>query len=389
MSADARGTAVAAEATAWRRHLHAHPELMYEVPETARFVAERLAEIGCDRIETGVGRTGVVATITGRKGASDRVVALRADMDALPILEATGAAYASRTPGMMHACGHDGHMAMLLGAARGLAETRDFAGTVALVFQPAEEGGAGARAMLGDGLIERFGVDEIFGMHNLPGLPLGTFGSRAGAVMAAADRVEVTVHGAGGHAARPDLVTDPVLTAAQIVVALQSIVSRNVDPLDSAVISITQLSAGSADNVVPDRATLSGTIRTLSPETRALAERRVREIAEGVAAAFGARAEVAWKPGYPVTINAAEPTAAALAVAASVVGAASVFADHPPLMVAEDFAYFLEALPGAFVFAGNGDTAGLHTATYDFDDRAIPAGVSYWLKLAETRLTAA
>ena len=263
---------------------------MYDLPRTARFVAERLSEFGCDRIETGVGRTGVVATIVGRRGDSDHVVGLRSDMDALPIEEATGAPYASRTPGQMHACGHDGHMAMLLAAAKCLAEDRDFAGTVALVFQPAEEGGAGAKAMLDDGLVRRFGVREIYGMHNLPGLGLGEFGIRPGPIMAAADRVDIRIEGRGGHAGRPALVVDPVVAASHVVLGLQTIVSRNVDPLESGVLSITQIRAGAADNIVDDAAVLSGTVRTLTPHVRDLIERRIGEIASGIAGGLGARA---------------------------------------------------------------------------------------------------
>jgi len=361
---------------------------MYELPRTARFVAERLAEIGCDRVETGIGRTGVVGLISGRRGASDQVLGLRSDMDALPIEEATGAPYASRTPGQMHACGHDGHMAMLLAAAKCLAETRDFSGTVALVFQPAEEGGAGARAMLDDRLVARFGVGEIYGMHNLPGLSLGEFGIRSGPIMAAADRVDIRIEGRGGHAGRPALVIDPVVAASHVVLALQTIVSRNVDPLESGVLSITQIRAGAADNIVDDAAVLSGTVRTLTPQVRDLIERRIGEIAAGVAGGLGARVVTTYQRGYPVTVNAPEAAGFAAQAAATVVGAGAVATNHPPLMVAEDFAYFLEELPGAFIFMGNGDSGGLHSPGYDFDDRAIPNGVSYWLRLVESRLAA-
>jgi hippurate hydrolase len=388
MRLDPRALAVAEEATAWRRDLHRHPELLYELPRTSAFVAERLAAFGCDRVETGIGRSGVVATIAGRAGSSDRVVALRADMDALPIIEASGVEHASRTPGLMHACGHDGHTAMLLAAAKCFAETRDFAGTVALVFQPAEEGGAGAKAMLDDGLIERFGIDEIFGLHNMPDVPVGRFGVRPGAFMASADRIEIIVDGVGGHAARPNLAVDPVLAAAHIVVALQSVVARNVDPLDSAVVSITQMSAGAADNVIAASARLSGTARALSSEVRDLLERRIGEVAGHAAGALGATATTSYRRGYPVVVNAVAETAAAAEAARGVAGDGAVATDHPPLMAAEDFAYFLERVPGAFIFMGNGATAGLHHPAYDFDDRAIPVGASYWLRLAETRLSA-
>ena len=361
---------------------------MYDLPRTARFVAERLSEFGCDRIETGVGRTGVVATIVGRRGDSDHVVGLRSDMDALPIEEATGLPYKSTIKGKMHACGHDGHMAMLLAAAKCLAADRDFAGTVALVFQPAEEGGAGAKAMLDDGLVGRFGVREIYGMHNLPGLGLGEFGIRPGPIMAAADRVDIRIEGRGGHAGRPALVVDPVVAASHVVLGLQTIVSRNVDPLESGVLSITQIRAGAADNIVDDAAVLSGTVRTLTPHVRDLIERRIGEIASGIAGGLGARAVTSYRRGYPVTVNAPEAAGFAAQAASTVVGAGAVAMDHPPLMVAEDFAYFLEELPGAFIFMGNGDSGGLHSPGYDFDDSAIPNGVSYWLRLVERRLAA-
>ncbi len=378
----------APEIGVWRRDLHRHPELGYEVQRTAGIVAEKLRAFGCDEVVTGVGRSGVVAVIRGR-AAGDRTVALRADMDALPIAESNAALpHASATAGRMHACGHDGHTAMLLGAAQHLCATRNFAGNAVLVFQPAEEGGAGAKAMLDDGLITRFAIDEIYGMHNLPGLPIGSFSLRAGPIMAAADRFEIRLEGRGGHAANPHLCIDPVLAGAQITSALQMIVARNVDPLDACVVSVTQFHAGSAGNAIPQEARLSGTVRTLKPETRAFAERRLREIVAGLAAAHGINATVSWGRGYPVTVNHTEQARFASKVAADIVGHARVDPAVAPMMGAEDFSYMLEARPGAFVFIGNGDTAGLHHPAYDFDDAALPYGVSYWARLVETALPA-
>ncbi len=379
-------TDAAREAVDWRRDLHRNPELGYDLPRTSALVADKLRAFGCDEVATGIGRTGVVGLICGR-AAGARTVALRADMDALPITEAnTALPYGSATAGRMHACGHDGHTAMLLGAARALCATRDFAGTAALVFQPAEEGGAGARAMLEDGLVERFGIAEFYGMHNLPGLPVGRFCLRSGPVMAATDRFDITVAGRGGHAAQPHLCVDPVLAGAQLVTALQGIASRNVDPLDACVVSVTQFHAGSAGNAIPSEAKLSGTTRTLKAETRDLVERRLREVAEGVAAAHGTTAAVSFTRGYPVTVNHAAQAAVAASVAADIAGPDSVDTTIPPFMGAEDFAYMLEARPGAFIFCGNGGSAGLHSPDYDFNDAALPAGIGYWVRLVETTL---
>ena len=374
---------------AWRRHLHAHPELMYDVHDTAAFVAERLREFGCDEVATGLGRTGVVGVIKGRKTANggSKVIGLRADMDALPIEEETNLPYASKVPGKMHACGHDGHTAMLLGAARYLAETRNFAGDAVVIFQPAEEGGAGADAMIKDGLMERFRIDQVYGMHNGPGLPIGSFALRPGPIMAATDAIDIRIEGVGGHAARPHKCVDSVLVGAQLVTALQSIVSRTVDPLDSAVISMCEFHAGNARNVIPQTAELKGTVRTLTPEVRDLVERRVREVVAGVAQQTGATIDLVYERGYPVVVNHPEQTEVATRIARDVAGEANVHT-VPPMMGAEDFAYMLEARPGAFIFVGNGDSAGLHHPAYNFNDEAIVYGTSYWVKLVEHTLAA-
>jgi amidohydrolase len=372
---------------AWRRDLHAHPELLYDVHRTAAAVADKLKSFGCDEVVTGIGRTGVVGLIHGSKGEGPRkVIGMRADMDALPIQEANDLPYKSTVPGKMHACGHDGHTAMLLGAARYLAETRNFAGTAVVIFQPAEEGGAGGKAMVQDGLMERFRIEEVYGMHNYPGLPVGEFAIRPGPLMAAADRLTIEIEGHGGHAARPHLTIDSVLVGAQIVNQVQSIVARNVDPLQSAVVSICMFQAGSTDNVIPQTAFLRGTARSLGPEVRDLLERRLHEVVEGTARLYGAKVKFTYKRDYPVTRNHERQTAFASAVAAEVVGGERVEKNTPPVMGAEDFSFMLEARPGAFIFVGNGDSAGLHHPAYDFNDEVIPIGTSYWVKLAETAL---
>jgi amidohydrolase len=375
---------------AWRRDIHEHPELLYDVHRTAAFVADRLREFGCDEVATGLGRTGVVGVIKGRKPAGKgdiRVIGLRADMDALPIEEETNLPYASKTSGKMHACGHDGHTAMLLGAARYLTETRNFAGDAVVIFQPAEEGGAGAAAMIKDGLMDRFGIEQVYGMHNGPGIPVGSFAIRSGPIMAATDAIDIKIDGLGGHAARPHKCIDSVLVGAQLISALQSIVSRSVDPLDSAVISMCEFHAGNARNVIPQTAELRGTVRTLTEEVRALVEKRVREIVEGVAKITGARIDLVYERGYPVTVNHARQTDVATRVAKEISGDANVH-ETPPLMGAEDFAYMLESRPGAFIFCGNGNTAGLHHPAYNFNDDAIVFGTSYWIKLVENTLAA-
>ena len=375
------------EIAEWRRDLHRHPELQYEVHRTAAKVAGLLREFGCDEVVEGVGRTGVVGVIRGATDRSGRVVGLRADMDALPILEETGAEWASETPGAMHACGHDGHTAMLLGAARYLAETRRFDGTAVVIFQPAEEGGAGGEAMVKDGLMERFGIQEVYGMHNWPGRPAGSFAIRSGAFFAAADVFEIVVRGRGGHAAKPQIAVDPLLAGSQVVVALQSIASRNVDPVAQIVVSVCSFETSSkAHNVIPAAVTMRGTVRTLDAEVRDLAERRLGEIARATAQAYGAEAEVTYERGYPVMVNAEEPTEFAAEVARMVSGDC---ADSPLVMGGEDFSYLLEERPGAYILVGNGDTAPVHHPAYDFNDEAIPAGVSWWAGVVERRMPAA
>ncbi|MGJ4997368.1 M20 aminoacylase family protein [Bradyrhizobium sp. HKCCYLS3077] len=383
-----RAAELAQDATVWRRDFHQHPELQYEVHRTAARVAELLTSFGVDEVVTGIGRTGVVGVIRGREPSS-RVIGLRADMDALPLQETRDIPHKSTIPGRMHACGHDGHTAMLLGAARYLAETRNFAGTAVVIFQPAEEGGAGGRAMVEDGLMERFGIEEVYGLHNAPGMPLGHVSTRVGAVMAAADTFEVRLKGLGGHAARPNKCVDPIIAGAQIVTALQSIVARNVDPVESAVLSITRFHAGtSADNIIPQTAVIGGTVRTLDEEVRRLMDERFKSVVTGLANGMGVEVEIDYEWGYPVVINHAEQTAFAADVARSVVGPDQVKTDMPPRLGGEDFAYMLQARPGAFVFMGIGDGAGVHHPEYDFNDEVIPHGISYWAKLVETAMPA-
>jgi len=385
-----RIAALHGDITEWRHDLHAHPELLYDVHRTAAAVAEKLKSFGCDEVVTGIGRTGVVGVIRGNKPASGpfKTIGMRADMDALPIMEATNLPYKSTTPGKMHACGHDGHTAMLLGAARYLAETRNFAGTAVVIFQPAEEGGAGGKAMIQDGLMDRFGIEEVYGMHNYPGLPVGEFAIRPGPLMAAADHLTIDIEGVGGHAARPHLSVDTVLVGAQIINQLQSIVSRNVDPLHSAVISICMFHAGNADNVIPQTAQLNGTARSLTPAVQDLLERRIREVVDGIARLHGAKATVDYRRNYPVLRNHDRQTGFAASVAGQVVGENKVDTAVAPVMGAEDFSFMLEARPGAFIFVGNGDSAGLHHPAYNFNDDVIPIGTSYWVKLVENALPA-
>jgi hippurate hydrolase len=372
------------EITAWRRDLHQHPELQFDLPRTSALVAQRLREFGCDQVVTGVGRSGVVAVIRGREPGG-RTIGFRADMDALPIPEATGADHASTTPGKMHACGHDGHTSMLLGAAKYLAETRAFAGTVVLVFQPAEEGEGGARAMVADGLMDRFGIQEIYGLHNMPGIPAGQFAIRPGPMLAAADLFEVTVTGKGGHGALPHLAVDPLVAASAIVLSVQAIVARAVSPLKSAVVSVCGIASESmAHNVISGSVRLTGTVRSFDPEVKALVVQRLRAVVEASAAAHGCTAVLTYTDGVLPTVNAPEPTEHAIAAARAVAGA--VDTDVDPSMGAEDFSEMLAARPGAFILLGNGDSAPLHHPQYDFNDDAIPAGAGWFVALTEQRL---
>jgi amidohydrolase len=384
-----RIAALTDEMAAWRHDFHEHPELLYEVHRTAGIVAERLREFGCDEVVTGIGRTGVVGVIRGRKNGSGKIIGLRADMDALPMEEMSGVPYASKIPGMMHACGHDGHTAMLLGAAKYLAETRNFDGTAIVIFQPAEEGGAGGKAMIDDGLMTRWGIQQVYGLHNMPGLPEGHFAINPGAMLASADAVEIKVTGKGGHGGMsPHKAVDTVLIASQIVSALQSIVARNVDPLKSAVVTITTFNAGTAFNIIPETAMLTGTVRTLDPAVRDLCERRIGEIADNVARAYGGSAETNYIRMYPVTMNHAQEAAVAADVARDVVGTERVDDRTMPVMGGEDFAFMLEARPGAFVFLGMGDGNDCHHPAYRFNDNVLGHGASYWVRLVEKSMPA-
>ena len=375
------------EITAWRRDIHENPEILFDTHRTSALVAEKLKEFGCDEVVTGIGRTGVVGVIKGKADTKGKVIGLRADMDALPIHEATGLDYASKTPGAMHACGHDGHTAMLLGAAKYLSETRNFDGTVVVIFQPAEEGGGGGREMCEDGMMDRWGIQEVYGMHNWPGKPTGSFAIRPGPFFAATDLLEIEFEGLGGHAAKPQETIDTTLMAAQAVTALQSIVSRNADPIDRIVVSITSFETESkAFNVIPQKVFLKGTVRTMSSEMRDLAEKRVNEICAGIATTFGGTASVDYQRNYPVMENHDEQTAFAADVARSVSGQCD---DAPLVMGGEDFAFMLEERPGAYILIGNGDTAMVHHPEYNFNDEAIPAGCSWWAEIVEQRMPAA
>ncbi|WP_299164875.1 M20 aminoacylase family protein [uncultured Tateyamaria sp.] len=376
-----------AEITGWRQHLHANPELGFEEHETAAFVAQKLRDLGVDTVETGIAQTGIVAVIKGRTDTLGRVVGLRADMDALPILEASGVDFSSQNEGVMHACGHDGHTSILLGAAQYLAETRNFNGTVVLLFQPAEEGGGGGREMVNEGVMDRWGVQEVYGLHNMPGLPTGQFAIRTGPLLASADEFEVHVTGKGGHAAAPHEALDPNVTAAHIILGLQSIASRNVDPLHSAVVSVCALHSDvDTHNVIPQVTRMTGTVRALDGAVRDMMEERVKKIATATADAYGCVAEVTYTRGYPVTVNHPTETEHAAAAARSVAG--EVITDTPPIMAAEDFSYMLEARPGAYIMLGNGDNGTLHHPAYRFDDDAIPAGCSWFVELVEQRMPA-
>jgi hippurate hydrolase len=374
------------ELTNWRREIHAHPELGFEEHRTSDLVAQKLAEFGYD-VHRGVGRTGVVGRL--RAGGSSRSIGLRADMDALPIEEATNLPYRSRNHGRMHACGHDGHTAMLLGAARYLAETRNFDGTVNLIFQPAEEGLGGGKAMVEDGLFERFPCDAIFGMHNRPGLEVGKFQIRTGPMMAGGAYFDIAVTGRGAHGARPEAGIDPVIIASHITTALQTVVSRNVRPLDTAVLSVTQIHAGDAYNVIPEQAFIRGTARAFAPETLQLIEQNMRRIASGVAGGFGAAAEVDFRILFPPLVNDAAEAAFIADTAAELVGGDNINRDGNLVMASEDFSYMLNCRPGAYIQIGNGDGAGgceVHNPGYDFNDMALPFGASLFVRLAERKL---
>ncbi|WP_284179336.1 M20 aminoacylase family protein [Rhabdaerophilum sp. SD176] len=388
MTIDPRILALKDEVTAWRRDFHAHPETLYDVHRTAGIVAQKLREFGCDEVVEGIGKTGVVGVVHGRNGPGGRVVGLRADMDALPISEETNLPHRSTIPGKMHACGHDGHTSMLLGAAKHLASARDFEGTVVLIFQPAEEGGAGGKAMVDDGLMTRWKIDEVYGMHNMPGLPPGHFSLRPGPLMAATAYYTITIEGRGAHAAKPHEGIDPVLVGAHIITALQSIASRTIDPLKSIVVSNTVFQAGEAQNVIPQRAILRGTVRTLDNDVRDLAEERFKAIVEGTARMLGAEVTLDYRRGYPATVNHPRETRFASDIARKIAGAAQVDDDAVPTMGGEDFSYMLLERPGAFIFIGNGDTAGLHHPAYDFNDEVIPVGIQYWAELARARTAA-
>ena len=376
------------ELTEWRRHLHERPELGFEEVETSAFVADKLRAFGCDEVHTGIARTGVVAVIRGGRGGP--AIGLRADMDALPIDEASGAAWTSRNPGRMHACGHDGHTTMLLGAARYLAETRNFAGTAYLIFQPAEEGGGGGRTMVEDGLFERFPAEQVFGLHNWPNAPLGTFAMCSGPAMAASDEVTIAIQGKGCHAAWPHNGRDPIVAASLVIQAIQALVAREVDPIDNAVISITRMQGGDAYNVVPERVELWGTIRTFREATRTRLIQRVEDVVRGIGIAQGVAGTVKVAAGYPATINTAHEARLGADVAAEIVGEAKVERAPEPCMGSEDFAFMLNHRPGSYIWMGtgraDGSSAQLHSPHYDFNDESLPLGVSYWVRLVERLL---
>ncbi|KEJ89582.1 M20 aminoacylase family protein [Sulfitobacter donghicola] len=371
----------AEDMTTWRRHLHTIPELCFDCPKTAAFIKERLEEFGVDEIHDGIAQTGIVAIING-KGAG-RTIGLRADFDALPIEEETGVDYASTHPGVMHACGHDGHTAMLLGAAKYMVETRNFSGRVALIFQPAEEEGGGAQVMCQEGIMDRFDIAEVYGIHNFPGIEFGTFHTTSGPIMAAVDTFMINIKGRGGHGAMPHETVDPIVAACSMVQAIQTIISRNTHSGQERVISVTQIHAGSASNIIPDTAMINGTVRTFDKDTQELIQKRMREIVEGQAASFGVEAELDYEVGYPATVNTAEQTEFAAKVAGEVVGEANVDGNVAKVAGAEDFAYMLEERPGAYLFLGAGEGAGLHHPKYNFNDEISPVGASFFVRLVE------
>ncbi|WP_410219054.1 M20 aminoacylase family protein [Paracoccus sp. (in: a-proteobacteria)] len=367
--------------TAWRRHLHQHPELGFDCQQTAAFVAERLREFGVDEIHEGIGRTGIVAIIDGQ--SEGPTIGLRADMDALPMDEMTGLEWASTVPGRMHACGHDGHTTMLLGAAKYLAETRNFSGRAALIFQPAEEAGGGGDAMVRDGMMERFDISRVFAMHNNPGQTLGSFQTTPGPLMAAVDTFEIHVKGRGGHGALPHLTADPVVAAVAIVSAIQTISSRNHHTLDDLALSVTQIHTGSADNIVPDLAYICGTVRTFAPHVRDMVRRRMNQICEGQGMAYEVAVLLNYQEGYPATVNDADQTAFAVEVAREIAGDDKVAPEAGREMGAEDFSYMLNARPGCYLFLGQGEGPGVHNPTYDFNDEVAPVGASFFARLVE------
>ncbi len=371
------------EMKTWRQHIHANPELSLDCEETAAFVVARLREFGVSEIHEGIAQSGVVAIIEGR-GAAGPTIGLRADMDALPLQEKTGLDYASKIDGKMHACGHDGHTTMLLGAAKYLAETRNFSGRVALIFQPAEETVGGARIMCEAGVIERFNISHIYAMHNMPGIPVGEFHTCAGPIMAAADEFEIQIQGKGGHAASPHKCVDPIVVAVQMAQSIQTIVARNVDPADQMVLSITQIHGGTAGNIIPDTAMLAGTVRSFSKEVQALVIGRLEKLVAQTAEAFGATATLNYSYGYPATVNSARETEFAVKTAKHIAGEARVMDDLTPVTGAEDFSFFLEKCPGAYVALGNGDSAYLHHPEFNFNDEISPVGASYFAKLVES-----
>ena len=375
------------EITAWRRDFHENPELLYDTHRTSKIVKEKLTSFGCDQVITGLGRTGVVGVIHGRSNSNGKTIGLRADMDALPIKEITNLEYSSKKDGMMHACGHDGHTAMLLGAAKYLSETRNFDGKVVVIFQPAEEGGAGAKEMCEDGLMSDFDISEVYGMHNAHGLPVGQFNIRSGAFFAAADQFTVNIQGKGGHAARPQETIDPTIVGAHILIALQSVASRNTDPLKSLVVSVTSFRTESDSyNVIPQTVQLKGTVRTLSKDVRDMAQEKITQLIKNTGLAFGANVELDYDRGYPVMINSDLETSHMIKAAKNVAGDKNVDDNASQVMGAEDFSYMLEERPGAYIRVGNGNTASLHHPNYDFNDESIPFGTSFWVELTETRL---
>ena len=370
------------EMTGWRRHLHTIPELGRECFKTAAFVEGKLREFGVDEIQTGFATTGIVAIINGQ--GSGPTIGLRADMDGLPIIETTGLEYQSTHEGRMHACGHDGHTTMLLGAAKYLCETRNFSGRVALIFQPDEEATGGAEAMVEEGILDTFDISQVYGIHNMPEMPVGNFYTTSGPLMAGADVFDINIKGRGGHGAMPHDTVDPVLAACSIAQAIQTIVSRNLNASERLVISVTQIHTGSVDNVIPDTAYINGTVRSFTPEIRDLAERRLREIVAGQAASYGCDAEVVYRRGYPATYNSAEGVVVATKAARDVSGGEAVVDDFEPVMGSEDFSYMLEKRPGAYLFMGQGPSAGLHHPEYNFNDDVAPVGASFFARLVET-----